>query len=225
MKPTACITFDHGGDLVPFFALLDRHRVRGTFFLEGRHGVDDPAVVAEVVARGHELGMHGWAHEPWAELSAEDERALAVQATEALAAAAGERPVGFRAPGGSRTERTASVLADLGYRVDASLGDGMRPAQLAPGLAQVPFVWGGVDGAFYLRPEPADPAEVREAWLASLRRVAERGGLFLTICHAEITGADLSRLRVLDDVIAAAVADRRVRLLTVGELAEEILEP
>lgn len=225
MKPTACITFDHGGDLGPFFALLDRHRIRGTFFLEGRHGEEDPATVAQVVARGHELGMHGWAHEPWAELGPDEERELARRATAALADAAGEAPVGFRAPGGARTEQTASVLVDLGYRADASLGDGMRPARLAPGLAQVPFVWGGVDGAFYLRPEPADAAEVREQWMGQLQKVAEDGGLFLTICHAEITGADLSRLRALDDVVAAAVADDRIRLMTVGEVAAEILEP
>ena len=223
MQPTACITFDHGGDLHPFFALLDRHRVRGTFFLEGRHGEEDPATVAEVVARGHELGMHGWAHEPWAELAPDEERRLAERATEALTDAAGEAPVGFRAPGGERTGATAAVLAELGYRVDASLGDGMTPAVLADGLAQVPFVWGGVDGAFYLRPEPADPAEVRAQWTEQLGKVAEQGGLFLTICHAEITGADLSRLRVLDDVVAAAVADDRVRVMTVGQIADEVL--
>ena len=223
MQPTACITFDHGGDLHPFFALLDRHRVRGTFFIEGRHGEEDPATVAEVVARGHELGMHGWAHEPWAELSAEDERALAQRATEALTDAAGEAPVGFRAPGGARTASTAAVLAELGYRFDASLGAGMDPVVLTHGVAQVPFVWGGVDGAFYLRPEPADPAEVREQWSRELTKVAEQGGLFLTICHAEITGADLSRLRVLDDIVAAAVSDERVRVTTVGQVAEEVL--
>lgn len=223
MKATACITFDHGGDLSPFFAVLERHGVRSTFFLEGRHGVEAPDVVAGVVERDHELGMHGWAHEPWGDLAPDDERALASRATEALTAAAGVAPVGFRAPGGSRTSATASLLTELGYHFDASLGDGMRAAVLGPGLAQVPFVWGGVDGAFYLRPEPADPAEVREQWLAQLDRVASSGGLFLTICHAEITGADPARVQVLDDVVAAATADARVRCLTVGALADEVL--
>ena len=167
--------------------------------------------------------MHGWAHEPWAELAPDDERRLAERATAALSDAAGSAPVGFRAPGGARSDRTGALLAELGYRFDASLGDGMTPAVLAEGVAQVPFVWGGVDGAFYLRPEPAEPAEVREQWTRELEKVAEHGGLFLTICHAEITGADLSRLRVLDDVVAAAAADDRVRVMTVGQVAEEVL--
>jgi peptidoglycan/xylan/chitin deacetylase (PgdA/CDA1 family) len=132
--------------------------------------------------------------------------------------------VGFRAPGGARTPATASLLRELGYRVDASLGDGMRPAVLDEGVAQVPFVWGGVDGAFYLRPEPADPSEVRAQWMEQLERVATNGGLFLTICHAEITGADEGRLSVLEEVVAAAAVDTRVRLLTVGQVAEEVLQ-
>jgi hypothetical protein len=129
----------------------------------------------------------------------------------------------FGARGVVRRAAPAGLLAEVGYRADASLGDGMTPAVLQPGLAQVPFVWGGVDGAFYLRPEPADASEVRDKWMAQLAKVAEDGGLFLTICHAEITGADLSRLRVLDDVVAAAAQDDRVRLMTVGEVADEVL--
>jgi peptidoglycan/xylan/chitin deacetylase (PgdA/CDA1 family) len=224
MKATACFTFDHLGDLSPFYAVLDRHGVRSSFFVQGEYGLSDPAGVAGIAERGHELGMHGWAHEQWSELAPGDEEALAARATDALAAAnGGVAPIGFRAPAGARTDGTGELLARLGYRFDASLGDGMRVGVLAPGVAQVPFVWGGVDGAFYLRPEPAHPSEVREQWLAQLDDVADEGGLFLTICHAEITGADRARVAVLDDVIAAAVADDRVRIATAGELAEEAL--
>ena len=111
--------------------------------------------------------------------------------------------------------------AALGYVYDASLGDGMRPRLLPSGLVQVPFVWQGVDGFYYLRDQPVDPAEVRDQWLRTLDRVAETGGLFLTICHAFITGVDAARLAALDAVMAAAVADRRVVICTVGEVAAD----
>lgn len=218
----ACFTFDHLGsetEMARLYDLLAAHGTRATFFLEGRHGLDHPQAVADLVRRGHELGMHGWAHEAWADLAPADEEALAARATEALAAAAGERPRGFRAPGGARTDHTPTVLSDLGYEYDASLGDGMRPAALAPGLAQVPFVWPGVDGFHYLRDQPADPAEVARSWLASLERVAAGGGLFMLICHAPITSVDAGRVGALDAVIAAAAADPRVELCTVGEVA------
>ena len=197
--------------------------VRATFFVEGWNGVHHPDAVAEIVRRGHELGMHGWTHEAWGRLAADDEATLATRATEALTAAAGVRPVGFRAPGGMRTSATETILRRLGYHYDASLGDGMRAQVLASGLAQVPFVWAGVDGLYYLRPDAAHPADVRTRWLAALEDVAARGGLFLTVCHAFITGVDRGRTAVLRDVMEAALADPRVTVCTTGGVAHELL--
>jgi len=205
------------------FALLARHGIRATFFIEGWNGDHHPEAVGEIIRRGHELGMHGWVHEAWGGLDPEREAQLARRATEALARAAGVRPRGFRAPGGARSAHTEAILARLGYAYDASLGDGMRPQVLPSGLAQVPFVWQGVDGFYYLREQPVDPAVVRDGWLRTLARVAETGGLFLTICHAFITGVDDARLAALDAIMAAAVSDKRVVICTAGEIAAKLL--
>jgi peptidoglycan/xylan/chitin deacetylase (PgdA/CDA1 family) len=203
--------------------LLERHAIRSTFFVEGWNGVHHPDEVAEIVRRGHELGMHGWLHEDWGRLDPAVERDLAVRSTDALESASGVRPRGFRAPGGVRGPRTERTLIDLGYRYDASLGDGMRPAVLPSGLAQVPFVWPGVDGFHYLAAErPAAPQRVRDVWLAALRRAVDRGGLFLTVCHPFLTGVDAARLEALEAVIEAAAAQPGVRILTVGEAAETV---
>ncbi|MBV8690218.1 MAG: polysaccharide deacetylase family protein [Actinobacteria bacterium] len=225
MSARASFTFDHLGsedEMGSLYGVLDRHGVTSTFFLEGEHGRKRPAAVADLVARGHELGMHGWAHEPWSELAPADEDDLAARATDALAEAAGVRPAGFRAPGGSRTAHTPAVLERLGYAYDASLGDGMRLGRLTPHLAQVPFVWPGVDGFHYLRDQPADPVDVQEQWLASLEKTAANGGLFLLICHAPITAVDDRRVAALEAVVAAAVADDRVQICTAGQLAEGV---
>lgn len=221
----ASFTFDHLGsdqEMALVYGLLERHGVTSTFFLEGEHGRNRPAAVADLVARGHELGMHGWAHEPWSDLAPEEEENLAARATDALSEAAGVRPAGFRAPGGARTDHTPEVLERLGYAYDASLGDGMRLGRLRPNLAQVPFVWPGVDGFHYLRDQPADPADVQRSWLASLEKAAGAGGLFLLICHAPITAIDQARLSALEAVVAAAVADVRVEICTAGQLAHEM---
>ncbi|HZR84247.1 MAG TPA: polysaccharide deacetylase family protein [Candidatus Binatia bacterium] len=202
--------------------MLGKRGVRATFFVEGWNGEHHAEAVREIVARGHELGMHGWAHETWSELAPDVEADVARRATVALERAAGVRPRGFRAPGGARSERTARILRELGYEYDASLGDGMRPSRLAGGLAQVPFVWPGVDGFHYLRDQPASPAAVRDAWLASLERAAARGGLFLLVCHAFISGIDEERLAAFDTVVEAALGDPRVRVLTAGEVAQQI---
>lgn len=247
MSAIACFTFDNMGEAAEIGAgtllgplsgsvhpsiakgypalldLLERYDTRATFFLEGWNGVHHPAAVAEVVQRGHEVGMHGWVHETWHELDADTEQELATRATDALASAAGVEPRGFRAPGGARTPVTAKVLSSLGYDYDASLGDGMRPQRLQPNLAQVPFSWPLVDGYYYYRPKPLTPEVLRDTWLAELERVAENGGLFLSICHAFLTGLDSERMAAFETVLKAACADSRVRIVTAGELAEAVL--
>jgi len=203
------------------FALLERRGMRATFFIEGWNGVHHADAVREIVERGHELGMHGWAHERWSELPADDARALAVRATDALARAAGVQPRGFRAPGGARGPHSDAMLRELGYRYDASLGNGMTPTRLASGLAQIPFVWPGVDGFHYLPPRQAEPQAVRDGWRTALRKAAERDGLFVTVCHAFITGMDAARVDALEAVMVEAQG-LGVETLTVGELAERI---
>ena len=42
--------------------LLDRVGVRSSFFIPGRVAERHPARVEEIVARGHEIGHHGYTH-------------------------------------------------------------------------------------------------------------------------------------------------------------------
>lgn len=219
----ACFTVDHLDDGTD--RLLDVFERRGlttTVFVEGRHGEERPERVSAIAGRGHEIGMHGWAHEQWDALDADEEEKLARRATDALAAAVGGAPLGFRAPGGARGARTAELLASLGYRYDASLGDGMRTAVLRPGLAQVPFVWNGVDGLHYLADPPAPPADVERGWDDALAKVADNGGLFVTVCHGFITGAEDGRLEAFDRVVGRA-QELGFELLTAGAVADRVL--
>jgi peptidoglycan-N-acetylglucosamine deacetylase len=222
-RPAACFSVDHLDEgTTKLLDLFERRGLRTTVFVEGRHGEERPDAVAEIVQRGHEVGMHGWAHEQWDSLDAEDEEKLARRATDALTTAIGEAPSGFRAPGGGLGARTADVLVSLGYRYDASLGDGMRTTVLRPGLAQVPFVWNGVDGLHYLADPAAPPADVERDWTAALDKVRDKGGLFVTVCHGFITGADDERLAALDRVVGRA-QELGFELLTVGAMADRVL--
>jgi peptidoglycan/xylan/chitin deacetylase (PgdA/CDA1 family) len=221
--PVACFTVDHLDDGTSrLLDVFERRGLRTTVFVEGRHGEERPEQVADIAQRGHEVGMHGWAHEQWDALDGDEEEKLARRATDALASAAGTAPTGFRAPGGGRGAHTAELLASLGYRYDASLGDGMRTAVLDSGLAQVPFVWNGVDGAHYLADPPPPPADVERSWIAALEKVAAGDGLFVTVCHGFITGADVDRLAAFDRVVGRA-HDLGFELLTAGAMADRVV--
>jgi peptidoglycan/xylan/chitin deacetylase (PgdA/CDA1 family) len=59
------LTFDDGPNptVTPrLLDLLERHGVRATFFLLGRHVRALPALAAEIVARGHDIGNHTETH-------------------------------------------------------------------------------------------------------------------------------------------------------------------
>jgi peptidoglycan/xylan/chitin deacetylase (PgdA/CDA1 family) len=94
---------------------LDTLGLAGTFFLEGLNCELYPDAVAEIAARGHELGVHGWRHEAWAELPAGLERELLTRAGRAFAAL-GLEARAFRPPGGRPSAATADLLDELGYR-------------------------------------------------------------------------------------------------------------
>jgi len=44
--------------------LLAKHSCRGTFFCLGKSLVGSPEIVRRIAEAGHEIGTHGWGHEP-----------------------------------------------------------------------------------------------------------------------------------------------------------------
>ncbi|MDQ3628823.1 MAG: polysaccharide deacetylase family protein [Actinomycetota bacterium] len=76
-----------------------------------------PASVAAVAAAGHELCAHAWSQDRLVTSpDAAAERAEIARCVEGLAAAAGRRPTGWISPRCTPSERTASLLADAGFR-------------------------------------------------------------------------------------------------------------
>ncbi len=63
--PHIALTYDDGPDRAStprFLRLLDRTGQRATFFVLGEHADGHRSLLREMVAAGHELGVHGWDH-------------------------------------------------------------------------------------------------------------------------------------------------------------------
>ena len=102
---------------------LDARGVRITWFVVGRDAADPAhrAVLRDIPARGHEVGNHSFDHEPWLHLYTEDAiRDELARAELAIELATGVRPTGFRGPGFSFSPTLLRLLAERGYRYDAS---------------------------------------------------------------------------------------------------------
>jgi polysaccharide deacetylase family protein (PEP-CTERM system associated) len=105
-------------------SMLERFETRATFFVLGWIAERYPELVREIDRRGHEIANHGYQHLLLSELNADSFRKDLKRAEQAIVSCRVRRPVGFRAPSYSLTPRTAwawKVLADAGYRYDASI--------------------------------------------------------------------------------------------------------
>jgi peptidoglycan-N-acetylglucosamine deacetylase len=142
------LTFDDGPDpeVTPrVLDLLDRYRMRASFFCVGEKAAAHPGVVREIVRRGHGVenhsGRHSWAFAFYglARLKREVEAAQSL-----IAGAAGRAPSYFRAPMGLRNPLLDPVLAHYGLHYvswtrrgfDATMRDHERVLRrLTAGLA------------------------------------------------------------------------------------------
>jgi polysaccharide deacetylase family protein (PEP-CTERM system associated) len=104
--------------------LLAEHHVKGTFFWLGLAAQENPHLVKQVAAAGHEIGCHGWSHEPVYTMSPQRFHAETQQATRLIADLAGQPVTAYRAPYFSITRRSLwalEILAELGFRYDSSI--------------------------------------------------------------------------------------------------------
>lgn len=95
-----------------------------TFFIVGQDAVHDcnADALRAISDDGHEIGNHSFNHEPWLHTYSEAKMEEELQmAEEAIFAATGQMPVGFRGPGFSLSEITLRTLSRRGYKYDATV--------------------------------------------------------------------------------------------------------
>lgn len=105
-------------------ALLDRHQVRGTFFVLGWVAERFPELVREIHGNGHELGSHSYWHRLVYSQSPEEFRQDLRASRAAIEDITGEALVAYRAPTFSITPRSVwalEILVEEGFQVDSSI--------------------------------------------------------------------------------------------------------
>ena len=107
--------------------MLDRFDIKATFFIPGYEVEHHPQLVQDIVRRGHEIGHHGYLHEPPASLTAQQEEELLDRAVGIIETLTGTKVVGNRSCSLDPSERTLQLLADRGFVYDSSLLTGDAP--------------------------------------------------------------------------------------------------
>ena len=110
------VTFDDGPNptMTPkLLDLLDRHKVRATFFVIGKFARQHPALLRETVARGHVIGNHTESHPNLFWSSASQTRDELHRCHDAITSALNAPPEFFRPPFGWRNPWLAATAREL----------------------------------------------------------------------------------------------------------------
>src|SRR5215510_227619 len=215
--------------------ILDFLKSRGipsTWFVPGFTIESWPRECDAVVAGGHEVAHHSWAHIPPASQSRAEEEADLVRANEAIASLTGRRARGYRSPSWDLSEHTIDLLIAHGFLYDSSLmGADYLPYRARRGdkaelgkpygfgeetsLIEMPISWSLDDYPhfeFIRTPQTVAPGlqparEVMQSWydeFAYMKKTVDWGVLTYTMHPYEIgRGYRMLALEWLVDKLAA----------------------
>ena len=122
---------------------LAARNIQATFFVVGRVAEHYPDIVRELVAQGHEIGLHGYAHEKVFEMTEAEFESDVEKTLESLTRITSSQPIGYRAPWFSISEKTPwfwTVLAKCGMRYDSSVFPIKNMLYGLPDANPVPYV-------------------------------------------------------------------------------------
>ncbi len=102
-------------------AMLKARNLPSSWFIPGFTIESHPAACEAVVAGGHEVAHHSWAHVPPALLSRDEEAEDMAHANEAIRKLTGKKARGYRSPSWDLSENTIELLIAEGMQYDSSL--------------------------------------------------------------------------------------------------------
>lgn len=202
--------------------VLARHEVQATFFVPGLIAARQPSLLPDLIAAGHEVGLHGFAHEATREISTETFAEALEASIATFLAQTGQRPAGFRAPGWELT-RPMHAFLRAQELYDSSLAGLDHPYTL-DGVLELPVSWNREDTARFkmtgldARWPPTSPVVVLQEWLFDWEACAAAGGLFTLTLHDWVSGRP-GPAQVLNQLLARIRQDETAWLTTGADLA------
>jgi peptidoglycan/xylan/chitin deacetylase (PgdA/CDA1 family) len=212
--------------------LLDRHGIKASFFSPGFVAERHPDLMRDFIARGHELGHHGYLHERPDFVEEEEEERILVRGLEVLEAITGVRPRGYRSPAWELKPTSPVLLKRYGFLYDSSLMGDDEPYLIDAGterLLEIPIQWINDDWPHFgfssipaLGNGIASPQAVYEIWSEEFAGYYDFGGCYVLTMHPFVIGRP-SRIRLLDRLISFIKGFDGVWFATLEQIANHAL--
>jgi peptidoglycan-N-acetylglucosamine deacetylase len=172
--------------------------LRSTFFTPGWIAEQYPSMVAAVAKDGHEIGLHGYLHEPPPNLDEAQEREVIRRGSAALEALTGKRPTGYRSPIWQFSANTVRLLHQAGFKYTSDFMHTLLPTFNDVGgetvdMVNLPGSWVLDDAVYFqfhitIRTAMRRAADVLEIYKEEFRAVHAAGGLFTLVMHPQLSG-------------------------------------
>jgi len=213
--------------------LLEEYDLHATFFIPGYTAEQHPEEVRAIGQAGHEIGHHGYLHEPPNSLNREQEQEMLRKGTEALEKVTGKRPVGFRSPSAELSPNTLSLLIDMGFIYDSSMMASDRPylvkdPKSSREIVEIPISVELTDTPHFMflyhpivLPGLSSPSKVEEIWRGDFDGLYAEGGnaVFNLTCHPQIIGRP-HRIKMLERLIRYMLEHEGVWFARMREIAD-----
>ena len=206
--------------------LLDRYDIKASFFVPGYIAERNEDTVKDIVRRGHEVGHHGYMHEPPATLGAQREAEVLDQGLEILEGITGQRPLGYRSSSWELSEHSLEFMAERGFVYDSSLMGHDAPyfVETPKGrLVELPIDWANDDAHFYAFNRGAGamntPGDVYTGWEWEFEGAYQYGSAFNLTMHPQHTGR-LAKMMVLERLIQHIRSHTNVEFMRCIDVAQ-----
>lgn len=219
-----------------FLELLDKLRLKASFFIPAWVVEHYPDMAREIAEAGHEIGQHGYDHTVadlgWTGTDWDRAREAATlkNCRDILREATGQEPRGFISPAALFSPYTIDLLIEQGYAYHNTCSADdipywwFRDGEPTP-LLELPFDWVLSDSTCYLHTlipwqgEVRSPNEAFDLWKAEFDGAYEYGRCFLLTNHPQWSGR-ASRIMGLERLLNYIRGRDDVWWATSGEIAD-----
>lgn len=214
--------------------LLDKYALPATFFVPGDTADRHPKETKDIAAAGHEIGHHGYLHEPPPGLTLDEERVMIERGIDALQRQVGVTPKGYRSPSWELSHNTYALLAEHGIEYDASQLAADRPYWVhdkgeQTNIVEVPGAWELCDSSLFMfafTPNYltglASPSRAQEIWTGDFDGMYEENNdaCYVLTMHPQIIGRH-HRLQMLERVIQHILDHDKVWFAQMNQIATD----
>ena len=210
--------------------LLDKYDVSASFFVPGYIAERNENTVLKIRRRGHEVGHHGYMHEPPSTLEREEEAEILDRGIQIIEGITGQRPLGYRSPSLSPSQHTHELLVERGFEYDSSLMADDAPYFLdTPGgkILEIPNDWAQGDAHYYAYNRGAGtmntPQDVYKACKLEFDGAYAYGSALTLNMHPQVTGR-LAKMIALERLVTYIRSHTDVEFMRCIDVAGSITQ-